>query len=170
MSGGSEGAAPSDGEGFWRFSLAFYARPGTASALLALQDDAGCDVNRLLFAMWCGAARGHRLAPAELAAAEAAMAGASAASVAPLRQLRRRLRSDPAEDAQALGRRIGAVELAAERRVQYRLAAAVPPPDRPAPDRFDAATENLNLALGIAMASAPAATLRAAMAEFLQRS
>ena len=32
---------PSDDEALWRFSLAFYARPGVSEALIALQDRAG---------------------------------------------------------------------------------------------------------------------------------
>ena len=43
-----------DEEALWRFSLAFYARPGVAEALIALQDRAGLDVNLMLFALWLG--------------------------------------------------------------------------------------------------------------------
>ena len=58
------------GEALWRFSLAFYARPAVAEALIALQDRAGCDVNVILFALWRGLVHGHRLEHAELMAAE----------------------------------------------------------------------------------------------------
>jgi len=63
------------GEALWRFSLAFYARPAVAEALIALQDRGGCDVNLILFGLWRGLAHGHRLDNAELRVAEAAVAG-----------------------------------------------------------------------------------------------
>src|SRR5437868_13976812 len=93
------------GEALWRFSLALYARPGVAEALIALQDQAGCDINLVLFALWLGAARGHRLDGAELAAAETMIAPLSHDVVAPVRQLRRRLKAEPAGDLQDLRRR-----------------------------------------------------------------
>jgi uncharacterized protein (TIGR02444 family) len=34
---------------FWRFSLDLYGRPGVAPACLALQDEAGADVNLVLY-------------------------------------------------------------------------------------------------------------------------
>src|SRR3954471_22303523 len=104
------------GEAFWRFSLAFYARPGVAEALIALQDRAGCDVNLMLFALWRGMAHGHRLDGGELSAAEAAIALLRRDVIEPLRRLRRGLKADSDPDVQALRRRIGALELAAERR------------------------------------------------------
>ena len=44
----------SQDEAFWRFSLAFYERPGVPDALIALQDRDGFDVNLILFALWLG--------------------------------------------------------------------------------------------------------------------
>ncbi len=38
---------------FWGWSLAHYARPGTESLLLRLQDDFDCNVNILLWSCWC---------------------------------------------------------------------------------------------------------------------
>jgi len=111
------------GDAFWRFSLAFYARPGVAEALIALQDRAGSDVNLVLFALWLGVYRCRRLGPAELADAEAAIATINTAAVEPLRRLRRRLRGTVDRDLAALRRRVAGLELAAERRVQYQLAA-----------------------------------------------
>ena len=61
--------APADGEALWRFSVAFYARPGVSEALIALQDRAGCDVNLMLFALWLGVSRCGRLTKKELTAA-----------------------------------------------------------------------------------------------------
>src|SRR5258707_12890741 len=54
-----EGGKTSEDEVFWRFSLAFYERPGVADALVALQDRDGFDVNLVLFVLWLGIS-GHR--------------------------------------------------------------------------------------------------------------
>ena len=40
------------GSPFWRFSLQFYRQPGVADACIALQEEAGVDVNLLLFLLW----------------------------------------------------------------------------------------------------------------------
>ena len=68
------------GEALWRFSLAFYARPSVAEALIALQDRGGCDVNLILFALWRGLAHGHRPDQGEFMAAEAMVAEIAAAA------------------------------------------------------------------------------------------
>ncbi len=111
------------GEAFWRFSLAFYARPGVADALIAIQDRTGSEVNLILFGLWLGASHGRVLAAAELAIAEAAIAPITTAAVLPLRQLRRQIKHADDPDLQVLRPRIAGLEIAAERRVQYRLAA-----------------------------------------------
>ena len=156
------------GEALWRFSLALYARPGVAEGLTALQDRAGCDVNIVLFALWLGAAGGHRLDPAELAAAGTAAASIGRDIVGPVRQLRRRLRTEPAADLQELRRRLLALELAAERHVQYRLADAAAAPILPG-DRGEAAEANLALALGAEAQSPEASVLRRALAGLTRR-
>src|SRR5438105_8202307 len=94
------------GEAFWRFSLAFYARPGVAQALIALQDRSGRDVNLALFGLWLGVVRGAWLDAAGLTAAEAAIAPISAAVVTPLRRRRRQLRAVADPDLQVLRQRI----------------------------------------------------------------
>ena len=159
-----------EGEAFWRFSLSFYARPGVAPALIALQDRAGRDVNLILYALWLGIARGCALDAAGLIAAEAAAAPLRDAVVAELRALRRRLRPDPDPDIQALRRRIQALEIAAERSVQYRLAGALPPCGEPAGDRAAVAAANVAAYLGREAASAEADTLREAVSAFIRRS
>ena len=110
-------------EGFWRFSLMVYARPGIADALIRLQDRDGHNVNLILFGLWLGLCEGRRLDAGGLARANAAISGIDRDVVTPLRRLRRALRSDPSADVQDLRRRMLALELAAERRVQARLAA-----------------------------------------------
>jgi uncharacterized protein (TIGR02444 family) len=188
-----------EGEAFWRFSLAFYARPGAAPALIALQDRDGLDVNVILYALWLGLARGHAMNMADLAAAESAAAPLRDAVVVELRGLRRRLRAHPDPDIQALRRRVQALEIAAERAVQERLAASVTrhasvPAARPLPlpaaagrgrdpraawegegpaqtadDRLKIASANLGLCLGAAAGSAEAETIRAALVGFSRR-
>jgi uncharacterized protein (TIGR02444 family) len=156
------------GEAFWRFSLAFYARPGVAEALIALQDRAGLDVNLMLFALWRGAVYGHRLSGAALRAAEAAVAPLRSDIVLPIRALRRRLKPAQDEDVQALRRRIGRLELAAERAAQSRLADTVLRSVE-SDDRRAAADANLALYLGGEAQSAEAAVLRRALGDFLAR-
>jgi uncharacterized protein (TIGR02444 family) len=156
------------GEALWRFSLAFYARPAGAEALIALQDRGGCDVNLILFGLWRGLAHGHRLDNAELRVAEAAVAPLRRAVIEPLRRLRRALKTDNDPDIQALRRRIGTLELAAERRAQSRLAATIGSSDT-GDDRGAAAEANLALCLGGEAQSAEAEVLRRALGEFATR-
>jgi uncharacterized protein (TIGR02444 family) len=151
-------------EDFWRFSLAFYSRAGVAPALLGLQDRAGVNVNLVLFALWAGACRGVRLAAADLARGEAAIAALDREVVRPLRALRRRLREAADPDMQALRRRIAALELAAERHVQARLAAGLPERAEDG-NRLTTAGANLALVLGAGMEEATG--LLGALAAFL---
>lgn len=157
------------GEALWRFSLALYARPGVADALIGLQDLGGRDVNLILFALWLGATRAREIDAAGLAAAASAIAPLNAV-VAELRERRRRLKAATEIDLQALRRRLLALELAAERRVQYRLAASRA--NRTSPGRRDplgAAEANLARCLGGDAGSAEARVLRAALAGLMHR-
>jgi uncharacterized protein (TIGR02444 family) len=168
--GGHDDAA---GEAFWRFSLALYSRPGVAEALIRVQDRAARDVNVILFGLWLGARQGRRLATGELAGAEAAIAPIAGAAVAPLRRLRRQLKAavNPDPDIEALRRRIAGLEIAAERRVQYRLAVQLSSTSgaEPEGDRFAAAQANLALYLGGEARSPEAAVLRDALASLIRR-
>ena len=167
-SGGENDAA---GEAFWRFSLALHARPGVAEALIALQDRAALDVNLILFGLWLGARQGRLLAAGDLAGAEAAIAPFTTAATAPLRRLRRQLKPAADPDLQALRRRIAGLELAAERRVQYRLAARLSGASGGAPegDRLARAEANLALILGGEAGSPEAGVLRQALASLIRR-
>jgi uncharacterized protein (TIGR02444 family) len=157
-------------EAFWRFSLAFYTRVGVTAALLELQDRHRCDVNLILWALWQGAIRGQRLMPVDFAAAEGAIGGLHGGVVKPLRRLRRTLSSATDADAQKLRRRIAAVELAAERRVQARLATLIPEQRPPCAERVEAALANLVVYLGPHTAGLPPALrVRAELAGFLRR-
>jgi len=163
------GTDDGSGEGFWRFSLALYARPGIGDALIAIQDRAGRDINLILFGLWLGVSRRRRLDAAGLTAAEAAIAPLNAAALAPLRDLRRRLKTAADEDLKMLRRRILGLELAAERLVQYRLAAQFPgaPVGEPETDRLAAAEANLALYLGDDARSPEARMLCRALAAFI---
>ena len=171
------GQDDSDGEAFWRFSLALYSRPGIAEALIRVQDRAARDVNVILFGLWLGACQGRLLDAGDLADAEAAIAPIVASAVAPLRHLRRQLKApvnpdpDPDPDIQALRRRIAGLETAAERRVQYRLAAQASRISGAAPeeDGLAAAQANLALYLGDEAGSPEAGVLRRALASLIRR-
>ena len=132
---------------FWRFSLMVYTRSGVAEALLGLQDRGGHNVNLILFGLWLGLCEEMRLDAAGLARAKAAIARLDRAVVAPLRALRRALKDDRDPDLRDLRRRVLAVELAGERRVQARLAASVAGA-RGAGERAAMAEANLRLILG----------------------
>ncbi len=154
------------GEAFWRFSLALYARPGVADALIAIQDRAARDVNLMLFGLWLGACRGRLLTAGELAGAEAAMSPIVGAAVAPLRRLRRQLKETDDCDLAALRRRVAGLELDAERRVQYRLATQFSGTSGAQTDgsRLAVAVANLALYLGADAGSPEAGVLRQALA------
>jgi uncharacterized protein (TIGR02444 family) len=116
-----EGGKTSEGEVFWRFSLAFYEQPGVADALIALQDRDGFDVNLVLFALWLGISGHVSLDGDVLAAAELAAATLQSEIVEPLRSLRRKLRHHPDGDVQRLREGVKALEIAGEKLVQERL-------------------------------------------------
>jgi uncharacterized protein (TIGR02444 family) len=136
------------GSPFWRFSLQFYRQPGVADACIALQEDAGVDVNLLLFLLW-HATKQRAFAAADVAALEATIGAWREATVVPLRAVRRALKLPPAlvapGTAEAFRTRIKAVELEAERLQQeamYELAQASPL-GRAAPSPAEAARVNV---------------------------
>jgi uncharacterized protein (TIGR02444 family) len=145
-------------DSLWRFSLMVYSRPGVADALVRLQDERGHNVNLILFALWLGLCQGVRLDDADLARAKVAIAALDRDVVAPLRRLRRQLKDNPDADISDLRRRVLALELAAERRVQARLAAIAPPRPGDANRRL-LAEANLRLVLGADAASEEGVTV-----------
>jgi len=158
-------------EGLWRFSLAFYARPDVSEALIALQDRADVDVNLILFALWLGVSGRRRLGSTELAAAERTVGPISAEIIEPLRVLRRRLKGVADPNVQHLREGVKALELAAEKMVQTRLAYTAGPPfcGVEVPARLSAAHANLALYLGPDMnRSAEAAAIRQALEIFVR--
>ena len=118
-----------NGPSLWPYALEVYGRPGVEAALLQLQDRHGQCVPYLLWALWL-AAEGRPADDGVLAGgAELARAWQDAA-VAPLRGLRRSLKSPPAKGPKRAweGLRAGvrALELDAERRLLEMLEAASP--------------------------------------------
>jgi uncharacterized protein (TIGR02444 family) len=165
--------AESKGAAFWRFSLALYARPGVADALIALQDRAGLDVNLILFGLWVGMRHARELGRDGFAAAAEAAAALNSV-VRDIRMLRRQL-GDGGDggggDIRRLRGMVLRLELAAERQVQRRLAdcAAIATAPRASGDRGSAALANLAHCLGNESASAEAATLRRQLVALTRR-
>src|SRR5215813_4882476 len=121
------------GSPFWRFSLRLYRAPGVGYACIALQEEAGVDVNLLLFLLWQATQR-RVLTAADVKALDKTIGGWRDTAVIPLRNVRRALKSAPGlvdpNTAEAFRTRIKAVELEAERLQQeamYALAATIPP-------------------------------------------
>jgi uncharacterized protein (TIGR02444 family) len=110
------------GRELWSFSQKLYERPGVARALITLQDEAGLDVNLVVFAIWHGLSGRGRLAEQKLDAAERAVYSIRVEVIEPLRALRRRLRTIVDNDIQRLRERIKALEIEAEEAAQLRLA------------------------------------------------
>ena len=145
-----DAGGPSDSEEFWRFSLAFYAYPDAAEALIAWQDREGLDVNLILFALWLGLSGRGRLTDVGLAIAEAAVSKIRREITEPLRLIRRRLKDDPDPGVQTLRESIKEIELEGERLAQSRLGrlAAGGENEVPAAAREATALANLELYLG----------------------
>lgn len=133
----------------WSFSLAVYAAPGVADACLTAQDDAGADVNLLLWAAWL-AAQGHDLTAAELTEAIAATVPWRRDVVQPLRAIRRRLKSGPSPApspaAESLRAQVKSAELEAER-LQQAVLQTLPVNRRGDGDRTILLQANLSLFL-----------------------
>ena len=144
----AESPSPSQGSPFWRFSLRFYRQPAVADACIALQEEAGVDVNLLLFLLW-HASHKRALAAAEVAELEQRIGAWRDMTVVPLRALRRALKSPPELVAPATAElfrtRIKGAELEAERLQQeamYELARSSPL-GQDAPSLADAARANV---------------------------
>ena len=140
----AETGASSDSP-FWRFSLRFYRHPDVAAACIALQDQAGVDVNLLMFLLW-NATLNKTLSQATVEDLDRRIGPWRANAVIPLRELRRALKSPPPVvhpgAAEAFRTRIKAVELEAERLQQqtmYELAPSL---------KFELATSPLDAARG----------------------
>jgi uncharacterized protein (TIGR02444 family) len=120
------------GNPFWHFSLGFYRVAGVADACIVLQDEAGADVNVLLFLLW-NATLKRQMSAASVHDLDARIGAWRKAAVIPLREIRRALKAPPPVvergAAEAFRTRVKAVELEAERLQQqtlYDLAPSLP--------------------------------------------
>jgi uncharacterized protein (TIGR02444 family) len=104
---------------FWDFSLALYRRPGVAEACLRLQDDAGVDVNLLLYFCWLATVRGTALDDSEIGKAVEGTDAWRARVVRPLREIRRSMKGGvegmAPESAESLRSEVKRIELQSER-------------------------------------------------------
>lgn len=109
---------PSPDTPFWRFSVSLYGMPDVAPACLTLQDEAGVDVNLLMYLLW-SASRRRTISAEEVRALDERLAGWRDTAVIPLRTLRRALKTAPPllepEIAERYRNKIKGVELEAER-------------------------------------------------------
>ena len=114
---------------FWDFSLRFYARPGVAAACLDLQDEAGADVNVVLYLLFL-ASQGRQLAKTEVTEIDNLVAVWREQVVRPLRSARRHLKNAAApfagDTAVRLRNAIKRSELEAERIQQLTIEQAFP--------------------------------------------
>lgn len=107
----------------WDFSLAHYGKPLVADACLQLQDSYGVNINVLLWALWLGT-QNKSLNQERLEAALAAIQPWDLNYVQPLRQLRRRIKREFADDlaqVESLRQQIKRAELEAEYQEQLCL-------------------------------------------------
>jgi len=154
-------------ESLWRFSLMVYSRPGISAALIGLQDCGGHNVNLILYGLWLAICGGRRLDAAGVTRARRAIAELDQAVVAPLRRLRRELKTARDPDIQEMRRRVLALEITAERGVQARLAAKLPRRRGAEPgNRAALAAANLRLILGADFDAPEGDVLRQVIAGF----
>jgi len=155
---------------FWRFSLRFYRNADVAAACIALQDEAGVDVNVLLFLLW-NATLKRTLPATAVADLDASIGAWRNAAVIPLRELRRALKRPPpvvaSGAAEAFRARVKAVELEAERLQQQTMYALVPSlPFEPADTALAAAQANIDAYAAIGAKPFPAAAVATILAAF----
>jgi uncharacterized protein (TIGR02444 family) len=156
---------------FWQFSLQFYRRPGAEEACIALQEQCDVDVNLLLFLLW-QAADMRQASAAEIEALQRAVAPWRAATILPLRALRRALKHPPAlvegAAAEAFRTRIKTVELEAERLQQEAMStrAQVSPLSGTARSAEEAARTSLAAYAAICPTPFPEPIVRVLLAAF----
>ena len=88
----SSSEKPREESPFWRFSLRFYSRPSVAAACLALQDEAGADVNLMLFLLFL-AEHKRQVTREDIARLDGTVRSWRDCVVKPLRELRRVLKT-----------------------------------------------------------------------------
>ncbi|WP_442880845.1 TIGR02444 family protein [Bosea sp. (in: a-proteobacteria)] len=125
----------------WRFALEFYARPGVAEACLTLQDEAEVDVIQLLAVIYADLVLQQSLSSEDVAALHLQAQEWRAATVQPLREIRRFLkpaRDGFPEERHLLREKVKAAELLAEQiqlaMVEQWLGRREPKPGLPLPE------------------------------------
>ena len=105
---------------FWTFSLSLYGKPGVPQACLTLQDEAGVDVNLLLFGLFLGRT-GRKLTASDVRKIAQTTEPWRAGIVVSLREARRALKEPPPPFAgplaDALRKSVKAAELESERKI-----------------------------------------------------
>jgi uncharacterized protein (TIGR02444 family) len=114
---------------FWTFSLGFYRMTGVPEACLQLQDRSGADVNIVLFLLWLASQKRRLRSDAVRTLADKVRAWQTGV-IAPIRVLRRGLKSDPPlldkGTAEVFRTKVKALELEAERLQQEAMYALAP--------------------------------------------
>ena len=132
----------------WAFALAIYARPGVAEACLTLQNEAGADVMMLLMVAFAAVRHRILLTPDEIEALDESCRPWREQIVWPLRAIRSGLKTGPlpapSGETEQFRSKVKAVELAAERLENQRLAECLPL--RPGGDALS--SEQLRAVLG----------------------
>lgn len=77
---------------FWRYSASLYGRPGVREKCLRLQDEAGADINLLLFCCWAGLRAGRALNREDIQGLLEATGDWQEGAIDPIRGLRRELK------------------------------------------------------------------------------
>ncbi|HKJ73673.1 MAG TPA: TIGR02444 family protein [Alphaproteobacteria bacterium] len=106
---------------FWDYSVSLYGRDGIKDACLTLQDEAGADVNLLLFFCWSAQCGQGRLTRAQIQSAMAMVAVWRVQVLLPLRRVRRHLGRGGPPGAEHLRKDLLKLELDAERIEQNHL-------------------------------------------------
>jgi uncharacterized protein (TIGR02444 family) len=123
------------GNPFWDFSLAVYRMPSVAEARLRLQDEAGVDVNLLLYFCWVATVRDKALDDSEIRKAVEATDAWRDRVVRPLREIRRSMKGGvpgmAPESAEALRSEVKRIELQGERLQQDLLFRMAGPATQP---------------------------------------
>ena len=114
---------------FWDWAVAAYTAPEVQAACLDLQDTGGQNVPLLLWAAWC-ATTGRRLDQDSIEAACDAAQAWETTTIAPLRAVRRAIKTRNLDmdeaDREAVRAQVKAVELEAERRLMAHLSGLSP--------------------------------------------
>jgi uncharacterized protein (TIGR02444 family) len=160
---------PREESPFWRFSLRFYSRPSVAAACLALQDEAGADINLMLFLLFL-AEHKRQVTREDIARLDGTVRSWRDGVVKPLRELRRALKTGigeiPIAVSETFRGQIKRLELESEQIEQHVLEGFEPASlGGSAPSRERIAQANL-AAYGEYLGGFPAPALAAILAAF----